>query len=147
MTRVGCANANWRGGVRTRPDGYRVRYAPDHPAVVNGGVLEHRLIVEVVLGRPLASDEVVHHINGDKGDNRSVNLAVMSQADHARLHDAFGDHRYIRSPVRIDLICERCDHSFTVTKTRDGSRRFCGKVCYMAYRRVSHHSLEKGEPA
>lgn len=38
------------------------------------------------LKRPLRDDEVVHHINGDKTDNRVENLAVMSQSEHAQIH-------------------------------------------------------------
>lgn len=47
---------------------------------------EHRAVVEAHLGRKLRSDEIVHHKNHNKRDNRLRNLAVMSRAEHARLH-------------------------------------------------------------
>ena len=54
-----------------------------------GGVHEHRLVAERKLGRPLASGEVVHHIDGNKQNNSPENLAVLpSQAEHARVHFA-----------------------------------------------------------
>ena len=38
--------------------------------------------MEQTLGRPLKKEELVHHINGDKLDNRPGNLMIMSQASH-----------------------------------------------------------------
>jgi len=46
----------------------------------------HRVIVEQILGRKLLPNEIVHHKDGDKWNNDSSNLLVMTQAEHARIH-------------------------------------------------------------
>lgn len=54
----------------------------------------HRWVAEVMLGRKLNPNEVVHHIDGDKRNNKPSNLMVFSsQAEHLEWHKKY-DTRY-----------------------------------------------------
>lgn len=74
-------------GVWYSGDGYKHLYRPEHPqANLHGYVKEHRLVMEEYLGRLLDAEEVVHHVNEIRDDNRLENLRIMSQSEHAKLH-------------------------------------------------------------
>lgn len=67
--------------------GYVRVYVPMHPEANTWGyVYEHRVIAEQMIGRRLEPDEIVHHKNGKRWDNRVENLEVMDKIEHAKLH-------------------------------------------------------------
>jgi len=89
----GCESPSWKNGTSVTSRGYVCEQAFNHPMATGGYVFQHILVMEKHLGRFLerakrmtASCEVVHHINGNRSDNRIENLQLMSFAAHTSLH-------------------------------------------------------------
>lgn len=93
-------------------------------------VLQHREVMERVLGRELLSSELVHHKDEDKRNNDPSNLELQTRSSHAKLH---ADERL---PEIMSLICLQCDKPFTRRANQEKHFRkqgksgpFCGKSC------------------
>ncbi len=67
-----------KNGIARHGEGYIRIFMPNHPfADARSYVREHRLVMEKHLKRYLKPQEVVHHINGIKDDNRIENLELF----------------------------------------------------------------------
>ena len=86
--------------------------------------LEHRYIMEQHLGRKLKRNEVVHHINGDKFDNRIENLTIMENSEHARFHK-------IKLPKT--KICIVCGKEFEPPIKHRKRNIVCSKECWLIH--------------
>lgn len=66
------------GALSTTKDGYLRQRTKS-----GEWVLQHRLVMADHIGRPLTDDENVHHVNGDRKDNRLANLELWNTSQPA----------------------------------------------------------------
>ena len=79
--------SNWKGGTKTTRAGYRQILCPEHPRADSCGyVMEHILIWEQATGVPVPLNCCIHHLNGNKSDNRIQNLCMMQHTAHTVFH-------------------------------------------------------------
>ena len=86
--KVKMSKAKWKGG-RTKRYGYILIHRPEHPYAIGGYVREHRVVMEYFIKRYLEPQEVVHHRNGIKTDNRISNLMLFkNEKEHRKYHNS-----------------------------------------------------------
>lgn len=102
----GDPNGGWSQDGRskkwhTRKGGYVIKFdrSSPHANAISGIVFQHREVMGEAIGRPLRSDESVHHKNGDRSDNRLENLElwIVGQPAGQSVNDQVGWARRILS--------------------------------------------------
>jgi len=139
--------APWNKGLGGKiiKNGYILIKQSNHPhATKSGYVREHRLVMEQYLGRYLTSSEVIHHINGNKKDNRIENLKLyQNNRDHERI-----EHQRRKNFRQVLVKCLNCGKLFykrpsQINVIRNGERKktkpFCCLKCSWEYHKGENH--------
>ena len=98
---LGKNNAMWGGGkyYTKKIGGYIKELKRDHPKADSGGyVLQHRLVMEQMIGRLLCEHERVHHKNGKRDDNRPENLELWMLVGQSQ-----------KDPAGVRIVDKVCD--------------------------------------
>ena len=104
--------------LRQQREGYLYFTDRGHPLAVgnSGKVYLHRHVVSLAIGRWITSEEVVHHVDGDKKNNSPNNLIILTNIDHSKLHK--GERKIYK--------CQVCNKKFKALNIR---HRFCSQKC------------------
>lgn len=86
---------------------------------------EHRLVMEAHLGRRLGTNEIVHHVNENKTDNRIENLRLVTHRTHA------AEHGLTKYPTTKP--CVVCGTLFEPPKTHRKRAKVCSPACRSEY--------------
>ena len=111
---------------------YNYALVQDHPnATANGSVLEHRVVMENYLGRLLNSDEIVHHLDGNKKNNVIENLQVLSCNEHSHLHGIRVGHKMakLKCPYCKKIFTKSIFNTYMYRKQSKLNCTFCCKEC------------------
>lgn len=112
--------------------GYMYCYNPNHPLANKAGIVyEHRYVMSNHLGRWITTEEVVHHKDGNRANNKIENLELTNVRDHAILHA--NERGWLRTTKKI---CMYCNKEFDVVGSKEfKKRKFCSSVCSRLSRR------------
>lgn len=99
------------GYIQFRDNSHPLSYKSD------GSVYLHRHLASIKVGRWIDGDEHVHHIDGNKLNNDLSNLEVLTNSEHAKLHNPY---------LADNIECEYCSRLFRPECSRI---KFCSPQC------------------
>lgn len=120
------------------PSKYKQILRKHHPkANPKGQVYEHRYFMELMLGRYLQKGEVVHHIDGNKGNNDESNL---------RLYSSYKEHKEEHYGQTDKRTCSLCGSKKTYIAIRKGKYKIptwfnhtSGLICSKCKGKIYHN--------
>jgi len=112
--RIGNQSSRWKGGQYICR-GYRMIHIGKRKYM-----LEHRLVMESVIGRKLYSSEIVHHKDGNKLNNDKRNLELHTRSTHQHMH-----HLKV-----VETTCSGCNKHFVPYRPPRFPRVFCSRSCW-----------------
>ena len=110
---------SWRHSLAPNP--YKRTGKRQSPSGATRRMDEHRWRMEFHIGRRLGRLEFVHHINGNKRDNRLENLEIVTPKEHAQRH---GQQKH-----PLTKRCLICGIEFTPHPTKRERAKTCSRAC------------------
>lgn len=121
-------------------------------------VPEHRLVMANQIGRPLRSDELVHHRDLNKSNNDPDNLVILTISEHGRVHSggnvihsherAYHEPPFDGTAKWVKMRCPHCGAKFfkprcasVLAKPNKSGMNFCSAKCAADFA----DALERGE--
>ena len=139
----------WNGGRNLTDKGYVMVLAPDDypfPESLNSyrRIREHRMVMELHLGRALDKKEVVHHISGDRTDNRIENLELHeSHSKHMSEHSGECADRMKKASEAtrsVPATCQNCGAEYRTNARSTGKCAACRSALYEEKRKQKRRS-------
>lgn len=132
----------WKGRKVDYSGDYPRVYWPDHTmACSNGMVKIHRIVMSEHVGRPLCSEEVVHHKDEDRNNWSSNNLELTTHSEHAKHHSASkrrklpnfkagNTYKEIEGLTKLVTKCNHCKVTLYLEPYRvRASKNYCSLKC------------------
>lgn len=140
-------NSNLYRGVDCLNTNYRVLQLPNHPkASVSGCVYEHIIAAEEMLGRPLGPEEVVHHIDGNKKNNKHTNLLVFKDiSSHVVFHRHNCDESLLVLEPNGSYSCPGRLGYFNECPQCGKAKNRTAKLCLLCYKNNKSQSVSSKE--